>query len=219
VAIQPIDSEELRRQYVAAEPFPFVKIDNLLEPGFADEVSRSFPSYQSAAQQGTTFKTVNERRKVQITESKLFPEPARRLSEALAAPEFLALLSRVSGIPNLLADDQLVGGGLHVTGPGGRLDVHVDFNFLRPREWHRRLNLLLYLNPVWQDAWGGHIQLWDRRVSKPNFRNQRHQLSRSDTRQPGGPPRAPVIRGVLLHARTSPELDGRVSQHYFPGTA
>jgi hypothetical protein len=166
MAILPVDKENLRRQYQSAEPFPFVKIDNLLEPAFADEVAQSYPSYDTAAGLGKSFKTVNERRKVQITDAKLFPEPAQRLSQVLASPEFLATLSHISGIPNLLADDDLIGGGLHVTGPGGRLDVHVDFNFLEARNLHRRINLLLYLNPVWDDRWGGHVQLWDRDVKR-----------------------------------------------------
>jgi hypothetical protein len=51
-----------------------------------------------------------------------------------------------------------------MTGPGGRLDVHVDFNYMKNRKLHRRVNLLLYLNSSWDDAWGGQLQLWDRNV-------------------------------------------------------
>ena len=43
---------------------------------------------------------------------------------------------------------------MHITGPGGRLDVHVDFNFMEERQLHRRLNLLLYLNPTWNEIMG-----------------------------------------------------------------
>ena len=159
-----VDVAKLGREFRAAEPFPFVKIDDLLDPGFADEVAQSFPSYEKATQQGQEFKTVNEKRKIQISDSALFPDPAKRLNEALASPEFLTMLSEISGIPKLLADPFLEGGGLHVTGPGGRLDVHVDFNYIEKRKLHRRLNLLLYLNPVWNEEWGGHLQLWDREV-------------------------------------------------------
>jgi len=162
--IRPLDIEGLRRQYRGARPFPFVMIDDLLEPAFADEVARSYPTLASAATHGKTFKTVNERRKIQVTDASLFPEPAQRLNAALASPQFLADLSQISGIPDLLADAELAGGGLHLTGPGGRLDVHVDFNFLAERKLHRRMNLLLYLNPGWKDEWGGHVQLWDRGV-------------------------------------------------------
>jgi Rps23 Pro-64 3,4-dihydroxylase Tpa1-like proline 4-hydroxylase len=107
---------------------------------------------------------VNERKKVQITKSELFPAPIARLNEALASPEFLSDLSYITGMPNLLADAELVGGGMHITGPGGRLDVHIDFNYIEERKLHRRLNLLLYLNLSWSDKWGGDIQLWDKDV-------------------------------------------------------
>jgi Rps23 Pro-64 3,4-dihydroxylase Tpa1-like proline 4-hydroxylase len=162
--VQPFDREALRQQFVDARPFPFVKIENFLDPAFAKKVAAAYPSFEDATRQGLTFKTVNEQKKVQITDAKLFPEPVAQLSEALASPAFLSDLSYVTGIPNLVADEDLAGGGIHITGPGGRLDVHVDFNYLESRKLFRRINLLLYLNPVWQDQWGGHIQLWDKDV-------------------------------------------------------
>jgi Rps23 Pro-64 3,4-dihydroxylase Tpa1-like proline 4-hydroxylase len=162
--MRPIDRDALRKDYTSARPFPFVKIETFLEPAFAEEVAAAYPSFEEASGRGFTFNAVNERKKVQITDTKLFPEKVARLSEALASPAFLQDLSYVTGIPDLLADEELSGGGMHITGPGGRLDVHVDFNYLERRKLHRRLNLLLYLNPVWEGKWGGHIQLWDKDV-------------------------------------------------------
>jgi hypothetical protein len=160
------DREALRDQFASATPFPFVKIENLVDPEFARKVASAYPTFDNALAAGRTFKTVNERKKVQITDSKKFPAPVLRLHEMLASPQFLADLSYITGIPNLLADEQLVGGGIHVTGPGGRLDVHIDFNYMKERGLHRRINLLLYLNPTWREDWGGQIQLWDRSVQK-----------------------------------------------------
>ena len=127
-------------------------------------MAASFPSFDAATGQGRTFKSVNEKKKVQITDAKLFPGSIARLNEALAGAEFLSDLSYVTGIPNLLADEELDGGGIHITGSGGRLDVHVDFNYLESRKLHRRLNLLVYLNPIWEEQWGGHVQFWDKSV-------------------------------------------------------
>ena len=93
-----------------------------------------------------------------------FSEPVAELNRALAAPEFLDLLSYVFEIPRLLADEQLVGGGIHQTGPRGHLDVHIDFNYIRERELHRRLNILIYFNKDWAPQWGGNIELWDKEV-------------------------------------------------------
>lgn len=164
MTIQFYDKEALRRQFRSAEPFPFIKLENFLDPVFAREIAAAYPSFEVATEQGTSFKALNERRKIQVTNANAFPQPVGQFNRLIASPEFLADLSYVTGIPNLLADEELVGGGMHLTGPGGRLDVHVDFNFIEDRKLHRRLNLLLYLNPVWNDSWGGHIQLWDKDV-------------------------------------------------------
>src|SRR5581483_12413384 len=162
--VQSYDRKALRHQFLNAEPFPFAKIDQFLDPTYAKEVAAAYPSFDLALSQGKSFNALNERKKVQITDASAFPEPVARLHKLLASPQFVADLSYVTSIPNLLADEQLVGGGMHITGPGGRLDVHVDFNFIEDRKLHRRLNLLLYLNPIWEDIWGGHIQLWDKDV-------------------------------------------------------
>jgi hypothetical protein len=162
--VQPLDRDLLQRQYADATPFPFVKIENFLDPSFAAMVAAAYPTFDEALSQGSAFKTVNERKKVQITDAKLFPSPVAELNEALASAEFLSDLSYITGIHDLLADEELIGGGIHITGPGGRLDVHVDFNYVEGRKLHRRINLLLYLNRIWEERWGGHIQLWDKEV-------------------------------------------------------
>jgi hypothetical protein len=164
--IRPLDVPALRAQYARAEPFPFVVIEEFLEPSFAAEVAAAYPTFETAREMGFAFNAVNERKKVQVTDRARFPDAVGRLSDALASPEFLAQLGAITGIPDLLADERLFGAGIHVTGPHGRLDVHVDFNVLEgERTLYRRLNLLLYLNPDWNEHWGGQVELWDRGVT------------------------------------------------------
>jgi Rps23 Pro-64 3,4-dihydroxylase Tpa1-like proline 4-hydroxylase len=162
--IRPYDRDALKAEFDAAEPFRHVVIEGFLEPDFAREAARSFPTFDQARQLGFSFDFVNERRKIQITDAARFPDPIARLDRALASPAFLADLEHVTGIPRLVADEQLAGGGIHVTGPHGRLDVHVDFNYAEERGLHRRLNILVYLNEDWDEGWGGEVELWDRRV-------------------------------------------------------
>ena len=162
--INPIDRDALRAQVRQAKPFPNFKIDNFLDDEFADRVLAAFPSYEDAIKVGRTFAAVNESKKVQVTDAALFAEPIAQLNAALAAPDFLDLLSFAFDIPKLLADDRLVGGGIHQTGPRGHLDVHIDFNYIEDRELHRRLNILIYFNKGWKEEWGGNVELWDRNV-------------------------------------------------------
>jgi 2-oxoglutarate-Fe(II)-dependent oxygenase superfamily protein len=162
----PVDEDALRRAYAAAEPFPFVSLDGFLEPGFARELASSLPSLEDARQVGREFRAVNERGKVQVTRSEHFAPAVRALNELMASPRLLALLERITGIRELLADEELVGGGIHVMGPGSHLDVHVDFNRIDERGIYRRLNALLFLNEEWRDEWGGELELWDARVNR-----------------------------------------------------
>jgi hypothetical protein len=165
--IRPLEAPALAAQYRSAAPFPFFAVEGFLDPAFAAEVAAAYPTFETAKAMGFAFNAVNERKKVQVTERARFPEPVGRLSDALASPEFLATLSRITGIPDLVADTRMFGGGIHVTGPHGRLDVHVDFNLLEFKDepkLYRRLNLLLYLNPGWEAAWGGQVEFWDRDV-------------------------------------------------------
>jgi hypothetical protein len=163
---RPLDIEKLRAEFLSAKPFPYVKIDNFLDDQTAKCVMASYPSLDVAGSQGISFAAVNERKKIQICDSSKFAGPVAELNDFLASPKFLADLSYITGMPDVLADPELVGGGIHITGPGGHLDVHIDFNYIEDRKLHRRLNLLLYLNETWEPSWGGQFQLWNKDVSK-----------------------------------------------------
>lgn len=62
------------------------------------------------------------------------------------------------GIPDLFADPELFGAGLHCIPRGGFLNMHIDFN-QHPMGWHRRANCLIYLNEDWDESWGGDLYL------------------------------------------------------------
>jgi Rps23 Pro-64 3,4-dihydroxylase Tpa1-like proline 4-hydroxylase len=169
--INPLNREALREKYRDAQPFPHLVIENFLRPDIAEEIASSYPSFERAQELGFGFNFVNEQRKIQVTDPAKFPDPVQRLNDALASRAFLDDVEFITGIPRLLADERLEGGGMHLTGAGGRLDVHVDFNLLESRKLFRRLNILVYLNPTWRDEWGGQIELWDRDVRTCHLRS------------------------------------------------
>ena len=166
MVLKPYDREALKQAFDSAQPFRHIVVEDFLDPSFALEVAGAFPSFEEARAQGFGFNFVNERNKVQISDSSKFPGPVARLNDALASPDFLRDLEYITGIHDLEADPQLAGGGMHLTGPHGRLDVHVDFNFCNEAQTHRRLNILVYLNPDWDAAWGGAVELWDKNVKQ-----------------------------------------------------
>jgi hypothetical protein len=147
-----------------------VRIEPFLRPEFAREVAGAYPSVGEAERVGRTFRAVNERGKTQVSERRHFAEPVLRLERALADPAWLRALGEITGIPGLLADEALAGGGMHVMRRGANLDVHVDFNLLEERRLFRRLNILVFLNEGWRPEWGGALEFWDERVRSCHHR-------------------------------------------------
>lgn len=162
--LNDIDFDAAQAQMRTAPGFPHFCIDNFLDESFANEVHDAFPTYEQAEKMGDTFRAVNEYRKTQITDARKFPAPIHRLYEMLCSDEFVARMSQMSAIPNLIADPGLSGGGIHETNQGGHLDVHVDFNFNEQTGLYRRLNILIYFNKDWREEYGGYLDLWDRDV-------------------------------------------------------
>ena len=162
--INPESFETLNSDIREVKPFPHFCIDNFLDENFANEVHDSFPSYDESKSMGKEFSAVNEKYKIQVTDSAKFPSAIFKLHQLLASPEFVSAVSKMTGIPNLLPDPELIGGGIHETNSGGRLDVHVDFNFIEKNQWHRRVNILFYFNKDWKEEYGGYLDLWDKDV-------------------------------------------------------
>lgn len=151
--------DELAQRYARAQPFAHIHLPELLDPDAAQRAAAAFPAPDGDA--WTQYKHYNEN-KLGQHDRRRFPPDIARVVDALGAPEFVAFLSRLTGIPDLLADPDLEGGGMHQTERGGFLNVHADFAYHHHKpNWRRRCNLILYLNEPWQDDWGGAIELWD----------------------------------------------------------
>jgi Rps23 Pro-64 3,4-dihydroxylase Tpa1-like proline 4-hydroxylase len=166
VNLDAIHLEKVTDKNVNKEPFPHFCIDNILQDDFANEVYNAFPSYHEAQNLGFEFQAVNEKRKIQITDSKKFPAAILELHKILASREFISKVETMVGIPNLLPDPDLVGGGIHETNSGGHLDVHVDFNFIPEKQLYRRVNILFYFNKDWKEEYGGYLDVWDKEVKE-----------------------------------------------------
>jgi len=154
----------LNRQFRQNKPYPHLHLSGFLDSDIAAEMAREFPGLETDA--WTRYKHQNEN-KVGLTKRELFPPLLGDVVDELNSPAFVDWLSNVTGIPGLLADNSLEGGGLHQSGPGGFLNVHTDFRTHHyHKNWRRRVNLIVYLNPDWDERWGGAIELWDSDVKR-----------------------------------------------------
>jgi hypothetical protein len=82
----------------------------------------------------------------------------KELIRTLSRPEVPEFIASEFGIGGELSMS-LEGGGYHwLPAGGGKLGMHVDFN-VGSDGLYRRANVLLYLNPGWQDGDGGELVL------------------------------------------------------------
>jgi hypothetical protein len=149
-------ADGLGRTFQTNQPFSHLVIPNFLEPAFCQELLTQFPAFDEK-------KALNEMglvggKAVQERLEQIGPAYGK-FDQTIRSAEFLELFSRITGIPNLLYDPEYVGGGTHENRHGQDLDVHVDFNYHPRLRLHRRLNLILFLNPEWREEWGGCLQL------------------------------------------------------------
>jgi Rps23 Pro-64 3,4-dihydroxylase Tpa1-like proline 4-hydroxylase len=149
--------------YVDAKPFPHVVIDNFLNPEVLDTVLAEFPRPGQIRWQ--QFDNAHEIKLASAKEASFGPI-TRLLFYHLNSMSFLEFLSGVTGIQNLIPDASLDGGGLHQIVRGGKLGIHADFNKHPKYGLDRRLNVILYLNKDWREEYGGHLELWDRNMTK-----------------------------------------------------
>jgi hypothetical protein len=149
----------LAEKYATNNPIPHILLSGFLNDDTASEITRTFLNVN--IENWTQYKHHNEK-KLGMANRDLFPSRIRQVIDELNSQVFLAWLSRLTRIPNLVADPSCEGGGLHQSGKGGFLNIHTDFSHHHyHKDWRRRVNLILYLNPAWQPEWGGSIELWD----------------------------------------------------------
>jgi hypothetical protein len=152
----------LDKKYRENPPVPHIFLPDFLDPDIARAMAREFPDPNTDA--WTQYKHQNEN-KLGLNKRLLFPPNLGQATDELNSPAFVEWISALTGIPNLIADPGLEGGGLHQSGRGGFLNVHTDFSMHHyHKNWRRRVNLILYLNEGWQDDWGGAIELWDNKM-------------------------------------------------------
>lgn len=149
--------EMAQSTYLAAKPFPHA----VFEGAWPEGALRSCKQEIEGFSQWDGEKDFYGARKKRYcgNPDHLPPSVLKIISEA-STPAFIQWLENLTGEKGLVADPHLEGGGVHRILPGGFLKMHADFNWHKQLEMYRRLNVLIYLNPDWQDEWDGRLELW-----------------------------------------------------------
>jgi hypothetical protein len=142
--------------FVKAEPFRHVVIDDFFAPAYLDRVDLEFPSFERGSALTENGDLGN---KSTVEKIRDLGASFAALDDLIQSKDFLDLVGRLTGIDGLLYDPWYFGGGTHESRHGQDLDAHVDFNRHPIENWHRRLNLIVYLNHEWDDDWGGALEL------------------------------------------------------------
>ncbi|MEZ5478698.1 MAG: 2OG-Fe(II) oxygenase [Thiolinea sp.] len=157
--------------YQAAQPFPHLVLDQLLEPVVAAHVAAELKQFSMDRSQWWRFPAIDAHadqvRKRGLSDFEKMTPLMRMASDYFNSAGFLHKLEQLTGISGLLPDPAYEGGGYHQTGRGGKLGVHHDFNVhaIQGERVYRRINLLLYMNREWSADWAGQLELWEKDLS------------------------------------------------------
>ncbi|MEO6689519.1 MAG: 2OG-Fe(II) oxygenase [Dokdonella sp.] len=156
------NADEWSARFDAAKPFRHVAIPDFLPKALCERLLADFPDFEARHALNEMGEVGGKAVRMDVRD---ISAAYRELDRVIQTDEFLARVSRVTGIPGLLYDPDYIGGGTHENRDGQSLDAHVDFNYHPRTRWHRRLNLIVYLNPAWESSWGGELELhsnpWD----------------------------------------------------------
>ena len=133
-------------------------IDNFLNEPIARQIVNEFPTLESPL--WYRYENAIEKKRAMNSWDR-FPLVTYQLFAFLNSPQFVRYLQDCTGIEKLYPDIGLHGGGLHAHGPGGKLNIHLDYSIHPKLGLERKLNLILYLTHEWKVEWGGGLQLWD----------------------------------------------------------
>lgn len=162
-------AKNFAKSYRGAQPFPHIVMDNFLQD---ESLTKTIVAEMLKFDENPSKVWGVDSQTQEFQDKKWFapwndaslanmPKVTKQVLSFLNSQMFLNYLTDLTGIENLIADDNYAGGGVHRIFSGGRLCVHTDFA-LHPdlRHLHRRLNLLVYLNDGWEAAWGGSLRLY-----------------------------------------------------------
>jgi Rps23 Pro-64 3,4-dihydroxylase Tpa1-like proline 4-hydroxylase len=158
-------SKRYKKEYASAMPFPHIAIDGIFPESILQKVLEENPenalNEDGCLDPEKCFLQKKQHKKSYTDDEKDMGIYTRLLFSVIKSSTFIHFLQDLTNIQGLLPDPHYRGSGLHITAPGGHLNIHADFNKYRdPYQLDRRVNTFIYLNNDWLEDYGGHLELW-----------------------------------------------------------
>lgn len=154
--------DKLKEQFINAEPFENIVIDNFLNEDYAKELINYFPNnyddwyiYENPIEVKYAYDNVEE-----------LPLVIKNYFYILSSNQIIEIFRKLTNIENLEYDEYLHGAGLHCHPKFGRLNIHLDYEKHPYSGKERRINIIFFLNKEWKPEWNGSNELWDKNVTE-----------------------------------------------------
>lgn len=148
----------LQDQFLAGQPFNHVVIDNFFTQETAQALVSEFPAYDSLVWNAHYNNPIENKKACNHWDK--FPATTYAAFHYLCGTGFENIVSEITGNQGVQADVGLHGGGWHAHTTSGKLNVHLDYSIHPKLQLERHYNLIVYITPDWNPAWGGGLELW-----------------------------------------------------------
>jgi len=151
----------------SSKPFRYVVFNDFYDVNTANKILNEYPSIKDGKWNDKTYiEQLNKFQKTEFETGSLL----NNVFDDLNHKEFLGWLKKLTDLEaDIVGDRSLFGGGLHQSIKGAFLNVHVDYNIHPETKYHRRLNVLIYMNKDWKDEYEGHLELWNIKENEKNL--------------------------------------------------
>lgn len=155
--INKIETNKLKHKFVNNIPFDHIIIDDFWEKTIADKILQEINEMPKQGMVTRYYSPLEN--KITIPHWDMFRETTYQAFTYLNHG-FLDIIYKMTNISDLRPDIGLHGGGVHFHPTGGNLNLHKDYSIHPKLGMMRKLNLIIYMNPIWQDDWHGHLEFW-----------------------------------------------------------
>jgi Rps23 Pro-64 3,4-dihydroxylase Tpa1-like proline 4-hydroxylase len=147
-----VDSQKFKN----TEPFPYLKIENILQEDFAKKVQEEILNISD--EEWDRYENPLEN-KYTLRNKENLPPSCSKLFSILTNEDFIDYLSSIMGY-EIKNDTTKNWWGIHKYDDGDHLDIHVDAGIHPKTKQKKQLTLGIYLSKDWKEENGGHLEFW-----------------------------------------------------------